>query len=79
MEYFCRATSDALTVRDKSMGNYGGTTEVMIMIQSRRSFDFLRPRSIPDGSLVPTGSPSTRCFHEDTVAHPRCDRHHKRV
>jgi len=42
-----RATSDAFTASDNSMGSSGGTTLVMIRIQSRRSLDFFKPLSMP--------------------------------
>jgi len=45
--YLERATREALTARESSIGNSGGTTLVIIRMQSRRSLDFLRPLSIP--------------------------------
>lgn len=41
------ATSDAFTASESSMGSSGGTTLVMMRMQSRRSLDFLRLRSMP--------------------------------
>jgi hypothetical protein len=41
-----------LTAKDSSMGNSGGTTEVMIKTQSSKSFPFAIPRSSPDGLSV---------------------------
>ena len=44
--YFCNATKLALTAKLSSLGSSGGSTLVMIMMQSR-SLLSLRPRSIP--------------------------------
>jgi hypothetical protein len=41
------AMSDELTARESSIGSSGGTTEVMIMTQSKRSFVLLRLFSTP--------------------------------
>jgi len=46
--YFERATSEALTAIDNSIGSSGGTTEVTIRTQSRRSLDFFIPFSTPE-------------------------------
>src|SRR4051812_14840817 len=46
--YFDRATSEALTASESSIGSSGGTTLVMIRMQSSKSLDFLRSRSIPE-------------------------------
>jgi hypothetical protein len=44
---FDRATKDAFTAKESSIGNSGGTTLVMISTQSSKSFDFFRSRSMP--------------------------------
>jgi hypothetical protein len=44
---FDKATREAFTARESSIGNSGGTTLVMIKTQSRSNFDFLRFRSRP--------------------------------
>jgi hypothetical protein len=48
---FDRATRDAFTARDNSMGSSGGTTLVMMSTQSSNSFDFFRFLSIPGITL----------------------------
>ena len=45
--YFERATREALTAIDNSIGSSGGTTEVTIRTQSRRSLDVFIPFSTP--------------------------------
>jgi hypothetical protein len=47
LPYFDRATKDALTAKESSIGNSGGTTLVMIRTQSSKSLDFFRSRSMP--------------------------------
>ena len=44
---FERATRDAFTARESSMGSSGGTTLVIIKMQSSRSFDFFKFLSRP--------------------------------
>ena len=41
------ATSEALTANESSMGSSGGTTLVMMRMQSKSSFDFFRSLSNP--------------------------------
>jgi len=50
--YFCKATSDALTAKESSMGNSGGTTEVMMRTQSSSSLPLAIPRSSPARTLA---------------------------
>lgn len=47
IQNFDRATKDALTAKESSIGNSGGTTLVMISTQSSKSLDFFRSRSMP--------------------------------
>lgn len=47
-----KATRDALTARESSIGNSGGTTLVTMRMQSSSSFDFFNPRSRPDSSKI---------------------------
>jgi hypothetical protein len=49
--YFCKATREALTANDSSMGSSGGTTDVMIRMQSSRSLPLAIPRSSPVRSV----------------------------
>lgn len=44
---FDKATKDAFTANESSIGNSGGTTLVMISTQSSKSLDFFRSRSMP--------------------------------
>jgi hypothetical protein len=44
---FDKATREAFTAKDNSMGNSGGTTLVTINTQSSKSFDFFKFLSIP--------------------------------
>ena len=48
---FDKATSDAFTARDNSIGSSGGTTLVTINTQSSNSFDFFKFLSIPGVSF----------------------------
>ena len=45
---FDRATKEAFTANDNSMGSSGGTTLVTISTQSSNSFDFFKSLSIPN-------------------------------
>jgi hypothetical protein len=47
LPYFCKATREALTAKDNSIGSSGGTTEVMMRIQSSKSLPFAIPLSNP--------------------------------
>lgn len=42
-----KAISDVLTARDNSIGSSGGTTLVIMRMQSNNNFDFFRPLSTP--------------------------------
>lgn len=63
---FDKATSDALTANDNSIGSSGGTTLVTMRMQSNNNFDFLSSLSIPSRSHQGTGS---HIEHENTT-HP---------
>jgi hypothetical protein len=45
---FDRATKEAFTANDNSMGSSGGTTLVTINTQSSNNFDFFKFLSIPN-------------------------------
>lgn len=48
---FDRATKEAFTANDNSMGSSGGTTLVTISTQSSNSFDFFKSLSIPNATM----------------------------
>jgi hypothetical protein len=47
-QYLLSATREALTAIESSIGSSGGTTEVMMMTQSNKSFERLRSCSTPE-------------------------------
>jgi hypothetical protein len=45
--YLLKAAREVLTAKLSSIGNSGGTTEVMMRTQSRSNLLFFKPRSTP--------------------------------
>lgn len=55
-QYFDRATREALTARESSIGSSGGTTDVMMMTQSSNSFERFRSCSTPTQRRISNNS-----------------------